>query len=46
MKEISILVGGRARDGIRPTGHVIARLSDRFGYIAILACDSLQQGVS
>ena len=46
MKEISILVGGKARDGIRQAGHVIARLLDRFGYVAILACDSPQQGVS
>jgi len=46
MKEISILVGGKARDGIRQAGHVITRLLDRFGYVAILAGDSLQQGVS
>lgn len=46
MKEISIFVGGKARDGIRQADHVIAWLPDRFGYVAILACDSLQQGVS
>ena len=32
MKEISILVGGKAGDGIRQAGHVIARLLNRIGY--------------
>jgi len=32
MKEISILVGGKAGDGIRQAGHVIARLLNRMGY--------------
>ena len=32
MKEISILVGGKAGDGIRQAGQVIARLLNRMGY--------------
>lgn len=32
MKEISILVGGKAGDGIRQAGHIIARLLNRIGY--------------
>jgi 2-oxoglutarate ferredoxin oxidoreductase subunit alpha len=32
MKEISILVGGKAGDGIRQAGHLIARLLNRIGY--------------
>jgi 2-oxoglutarate ferredoxin oxidoreductase subunit alpha len=32
MKEISILVGGKAGDGIRQAGHVIARLLNQIGY--------------
>jgi len=32
MKEISILVGGKAGDGIRQAGHVIARFLNRIGY--------------
>ncbi len=32
MKEISILVGGKAGDGIRQAGNVIARLFNRIGY--------------
>ncbi|MBW2556358.1 MAG: 2-oxoacid:acceptor oxidoreductase subunit alpha [Deltaproteobacteria bacterium] len=32
MKEISILVGGKAGDGIRQAGHIIARLLNRMGY--------------
>ena len=32
MKEISILVGGKAGDGIRQAGHVIARLLNRMGF--------------
>jgi len=32
MTEISILVGGKAGDGIRQAGHVIARLLNRIGY--------------
>ena len=32
MKEISILVGGKAGDGIRQAGHVIALLLNRIGY--------------
>jgi len=32
MKGISILVGGKAGDGIRQAGHVIARLLNRIGY--------------
>jgi 2-oxoglutarate ferredoxin oxidoreductase subunit alpha len=32
MKEISILVGGKAGDGIRQAGQVIARLLNRIGY--------------
>ena len=32
MKEISVLVGGKAGDGIRQAGHVIARLLNRIGY--------------
>jgi len=32
MKEISILIGGKAGDGIRQAGHVIAQLLDRLGY--------------
>jgi len=44
MKEISILVGGKAGDGIQQAGHVIAQLLDRFGWVAVPACDSPQQG--
>jgi 2-oxoglutarate ferredoxin oxidoreductase subunit alpha len=32
MEEISILTGGKAGDGIRQAGHVIAQLLDRIGY--------------
>jgi len=32
MKEISILIGGKAGDGIRQAGHVIARILNRIGY--------------
>ena len=32
MKEISILIGGKAGDGIRQAGHIIARLLSRIGY--------------
>lgn len=32
MKEISILIGGKAGDGIRQAGHLIARLLNRIGY--------------
>jgi len=32
MKEISILIGGKAGDGIRQAGHIIARLLNRIGY--------------
>jgi len=32
MKEISILIGGKAGDGIRQAGHVIARILIRIGY--------------
>jgi 2-oxoglutarate ferredoxin oxidoreductase subunit alpha len=32
MEEISILIGGKAGDGIRQAGHVIAQLLDRLGY--------------
>jgi Pyruvate/2-oxoacid:ferredoxin oxidoreductase gamma subunit len=46
MKEVSILVGGKAGDGIRQAGHVITRLLDRFAWVAIPAGDSPQQGVS
>jgi hypothetical protein len=40
MKEISILAGGKAGDDIRSAGYVIVRFQDRFGQVAILACDS------
>ena len=32
MKEISILIGGKAGDGIRQAGHIVARLLNRIGY--------------
>ncbi len=32
MKEISILIGGKAGDGIKEAGHTIARLLNRLGY--------------
>jgi len=32
MKEISILIGGKAGDGIRQAGHTLARLLNRIGY--------------
>ena len=32
MKEISILMGGKAGDGIKEAGHTIARLLNRLGY--------------
>jgi len=32
MEEISILIGGKAGDGIRQAGHVIAQLLNRIGY--------------
>ena len=32
MKEISILIGGKAGDGIRQAGHTISRLLNRIGY--------------
>ena len=32
MKEISVLVGGRAGDGIRQAGNTVARLLNRLGY--------------
>ncbi|MES0445700.1 MAG: 2-oxoacid:acceptor oxidoreductase subunit alpha [Desulfobacterales bacterium] len=32
MKEISILIGGKAGDGIRQAGHTLARLMNRIGY--------------
>jgi hypothetical protein len=40
IKEISILVGGKAVDGIRPADHVIARLPVPFGWVAVPAGDS------
>jgi 2-oxoglutarate ferredoxin oxidoreductase subunit alpha len=32
MKEISILIGGKAGDGIKQAGHTLARLLNRIGY--------------
>lgn len=32
MEEISILIGGKAGDGIRQAGHIIARILNRIGY--------------
>ena len=32
MKEMSILIGGKAGDGIRQAGHTLARLLNRIGY--------------
>ncbi|MEE8552590.1 MAG: 2-oxoacid:acceptor oxidoreductase family protein, partial [Desulfobacterales bacterium] len=32
MKEISILIGGKAGDGVRQAGHTLARLLKRIGY--------------
>jgi len=32
MKEISILIGGKACDGIRQAGHTLARILNRIGY--------------
>ena len=32
MKEISILIGGKAGDGIKKAGHIIARLLNQLGY--------------
>jgi len=32
MKEISILIAGKAGDGIRQAGHIVARLLNRIGY--------------
>jgi len=32
LKEISILIGGKAGDGIKEAGHIIARLLNRLGY--------------